>query len=167
MVSGKQLRNSTWYYNRTDQITSTISPGTETILSLEVNPNFAHMSNFKVTYTLSNASAGTVSLSRLLYNNNYGYYIDTSTTESLNSTNSTERGLMVTPTDSDLTNGTYYFRLYVSSSFTANSVINITFRSVNKETWSTYHTSRLNFSDQLIALRPWHCAHPVMPGRTS
>ncbi len=127
MVSGKQLRNSTWYYNRTDQITSTISPGTETILSLEVNPNFAHMSNFKVTYTLSNASAGTVSLSRLLYNNNYGYYIDTSTTESLNSTNSTERGLMVTPTDSDLTNGTYYFRLYVSSSFTANSVINITF----------------------------------------
>ena len=127
MVSGKQLRNNTWYYVRTDQITSTITPGTETILALEVNPNFAHMSNFKVTYTLSNASAGTVSLSRLMYKEYYGYYINTSTTESLNSLNSTERGLMVTPTDDDLTNGTYYFRLYVSSSFTANSVINITF----------------------------------------
>lgn len=127
MVSGKQLRNNTWYYVRTDQITSTITPGTETILALEVNPNFAHMSNFKVTYTLSNASAGTVSLSRLMYKEYYGYYINTSTTESLNSLNSTERGLMVTPTNDDLTNGTYYFRLYVSSSFTANSVINITF----------------------------------------
>ena len=84
MVSGKQLRNNTWYYVRTDQITSTITPGTETILALEVNPNFAHMSNFKVTYTLSNASAGTVSLSRLMYKEYYGYYINTSTTESLN-----------------------------------------------------------------------------------
>lgn len=127
MVGGKQLRNSTWYYSRTDQITSTITPGTETILSLEVNPNFAHISNFKVTYTLSNSSAGTVNLSRLLYNYNYGYYIDTSTTQALNSINSTERGLMVTPTENDLRNGIYYFRLYVSSSFTANSVINITF----------------------------------------
>lgn len=127
MVSGRQLRGSTWYYLRSEQITSTITPGTETILTMEVNPNFAHMTNFSVSYTLSNASAGSVSLSRLLYNSYYGYYVDTSTTQSLTSTSSSARGLMVTPTDSDLRNGIYYFRLYVSSSFSANSVITVTF----------------------------------------
>ena len=127
MVSGRQLRGSTWYYLRSEQITSTITPGTETILTMEVNPNFAHMTNFSVSYTLSNASAGSVSLSRLLHNLNYGYYVDTSTTQSLTSTSSSARGLMVTPTDSDLRNGIYYFRLYVSSSFSANSVITVTF----------------------------------------
>ena len=33
--------------------------------------------------------------------------------------------------------------------------------------WRTYHTSRLNFSSQLMALRPFTCAQPVRPGRTS
>ena len=123
----KQLRNSRWYYVRSENITSTIAPGTETILMVDVNPNYAHMSNFTVTYTLSNPSAGTVSLSRLMYNNSYGYYVDSTTTEALNAYNSTLRGLNVTPTDDDLRNGVYYFRLYISSSFTANSLINLTF----------------------------------------
>ena len=40
-------------------------------------------------------------------------------------------------------------------------------RSSQKDRLSTYHTSRLNFSGQLRALRPFTCAHPVTPGRVS
>ena len=125
MVTGKQFRVSTWYYNKADRLTSTIMPGTETIVAVEVNPNFAHMTHFKMTYTLSNTQTGTISLSRLYYNSNYGYYVNSQTTETLNGT--TERGLIVHPTDADLKTGTYYFRLYVSSSFTANSTITLNF----------------------------------------
>lgn len=125
MVTGKQFRVSTWYYNKADRLTSTIMPGTETIVAVEVNPNFAHMTHFKLTYTLSNTQTGTISLSRLYYNSNYGYYVNSQTTETLNGT--TERGLIVHPTDTDLRTGTYYFRLYVSSSFTANSTITLNF----------------------------------------
>ena len=35
------------------------------------------------------------------------------------------------------------------------------------ETCSTYFTSHSNFSCQLILLRPFTCAKPVKPGRTS
>src|SRR5690554_3039451 len=37
----------------------------------------------------------------------------------------------------------------------------------HRERLSTYHTSSLNFSSQLSELRPFTCAHPVTPGRTS
>lgn len=46
-------------------------------------------------------------------------------------------------------------------------VIQITFMSVHRVQWSTYHTSNLNRSVQLMALRPWHCAHPDIPGLIS
>ena len=46
-------------------------------------------------------------------------------------------------------------------------VIKITLISVINEQWSTYHTSSLNFSVQLMEFLPWHCAQPVIPGRTS
>src|SRR5690554_4666409 len=37
----------------------------------------------------------------------------------------------------------------------------------HSERLSTYHTSSLNFSSQLSELRPFTCAQPVTPGRTS
>lgn len=40
------------------------------------------------------------------------------------------------------------------------------FRSSAKERCSTYHTSSLNFSSQLMAFLPFTCAHPVIPGLT-
>ena len=39
--------------------------------------------------------------------------------------------------------------------------------SSQKDQWSTYQTSSLNFSSQVMALRPLICAQPVMPGSTS
>ena len=36
-----------------------------------------------------------------------------------------------------------------------------------KVRWSTYQTSRANFSSQEMALRPLTCAQPVTPGFTS
>src|SRR5688572_11082038 len=36
-----------------------------------------------------------------------------------------------------------------------------------KDIWSTYQTSNSNLLSQLIALRPFTCAHPVIPGLTS
>ena len=47
------------------------------------------------------------------------------------------------------------------------TVRKITFRSNQSDLLSTYHTSRLNLFSQLIALRPFTCAHPVTPGFTS
>src|SRR5690606_19450983 len=40
-------------------------------------------------------------------------------------------------------------------------------RSRAREAWSTYQTSRANFSSQVRALRPLTWAQPVRPGRTS
>ena len=58
--------------------------------------------------------------------------------------------------------------LLISARFkTFMIVIHTTLRSVHSVQWSTYHTSNLNFSVQLMALRPWHCAQPLIPGRTS
>ena len=41
------------------------------------------------------------------------------------------------------------------------------FKSSTKLILSTYQTSSLNFSSQLIALLPFTCAQPVMPGFTA
>src|SRR5690625_1552785 len=41
------------------------------------------------------------------------------------------------------------------------------FRSSQNDRLSTYQTSRRNFSSQEMALRPFTCAQPVIPGRTS
>src|ERR1051326_1886096 len=40
------------------------------------------------------------------------------------------------------------------------------FASSHRLQWSTYHVSRLNFSSQVIAFRPFTCAQPVIPGFT-
>lgn len=47
------------------------------------------------------------------------------------------------------------------------AVVHTIDKSVFSEIWSTYHTSSSNYCPQDMALRPWHCAQPVMPGRTS
>lgn len=58
--------------------------------------------------------------------------------------------------------------LLMSARFsTFMAVIQITLMSVHKVQWSTYQTSNLNFSVQLMVLRPWHWVHPLIPGRTS
>ena len=121
-ISSRTINNSRWYYTPSTTISSTLVPGSDSILTLEVSPNFAHFSQIEVTYTASSSGmVGTVGISRLSYNSTYGYYIDSSTTDNITS------GLRVTPTDSDLQNGVYYFRIYVSSSFTSNSNVTLRF----------------------------------------
>lgn len=121
-IDRRVINNSRWYYTPSTTISSTLVPGADSILTLEVSPNFAHFSRIDVNYVASSEGViGTVGISRLSYNSTYGYYIDSSTTSSLNA------GLRVTPTDADLQNGVYYFRIYVSSSFTSNSNVTLTF----------------------------------------
>ena len=121
-IDRRVINNSRWYYTPSTTISSTLVPGADSILTLEVSPNFAHFSRIDVNYVASSEGViGTVGISRLSYNSTYGYYIDSSTTSSLNA------GIRVTPTDADLQNGVYYFRIYVSSSFTSNSNVTLTF----------------------------------------
>ena len=120
-IESRFTRNSIWYYTPSSTISSNLVPGDDSILSMEVNPSFAHYTHFTIEYqATSSGNVGSVGLSRLSYLDGYGYYIDSSTTE--NRTN----GLRVNPTVTDLNTGVYYFRIYISSSFTANSNINIT-----------------------------------------
>ena len=123
-VSSRFIRNNVWYYTPSNTISSALVPGGESILTMEISPSFAHYSHFIVEYEVtSQGTTGSVGLSRLSYTEGYGYYIDTSTTE--NRTN----GIKVNPTETDLKTGVYNFRIYISSSFTANSNVklNITF----------------------------------------
>lgn len=121
-IDRRVINNSRWYYTPSTTISSTLVPGSDSILTMEVSPNFAHFSRVDVTYVASSTgSVGTVGISRLALNPTYGYYIDSSTTDNINS------GIRVTPTDSDLQNGVYYFRIYISSSFTSNSNVTLTF----------------------------------------
>ena len=121
-IDRRVINNSRWYYTPSTTISSTLVPGSDSILTMEVSPNFAHFSRVDVTYVASSTgSVGTVGISRLTLNPTYGYYIDSSTTDNINS------GIRVTPTDSDLQNGVYYFRIYISSSFTSNSNVTLTF----------------------------------------
>src|SRR5947207_1603311 len=50
---------------------------------------------------------------------------------------------------------------------TCATVLPMISRSRRVERWSTYHTSNANFSSHVTALRPFTCAQPVIPGRTS
>ncbi len=49
---------------------------------------------------------------------------------------------------------------------TLTKVIHNIFTSKLNDCFSTYSTSSLNFCSQLIALRPFTCAQPVIPGLT-
>src|SRR5699024_6240310 len=81
---------------------------------------FAHYSYFTINYEISTSgNLGTVSLARLRYVSSYGYRIDNTTSESVGS------GLRITPNESDYSNGIYYFRIYISSGFSANSTLRL------------------------------------------
>ncbi len=125
-IESRIINNSRWYYTPSTTISSTLVPGSDSILAMDVSPIFAHFSRIDVLYDVtSNGNIGTVQISRLSYNSTYGYYIDSSTTTNIST--ASVSGLRITPTDNDLQNGIYYFRINVSSSFSSNSSINLTF----------------------------------------
>lgn len=119
-ISSRVIYNSVWYYSPSDTLSSTLVPGTDSILTMEVSPSFAHYSYFTINYEISTSgNLGTVSLARLRYVSSYGYRIDNTTSESVGS------GLRITPTENDYSNGIYYFRIYISSGFSANSTLRL------------------------------------------
>ena len=119
-ISSRVIYNSVWYYSPSDTLSSTLVPGTDSILTMEVSPSFAHYSYFTINYEISTSgNLGTVSLARLRYVSSYGYRIDNTTSESVGS------GLRITPNENDYSNGIYYFRIYISSGFSANSTLRL------------------------------------------
>lgn len=119
-ISSRVIYNSVWYYSPSDTLSSTLVPGTDSILTMEVSPSFAHYSYFTLNYEISTSgNVGTVSLARLSYVPSFGYRINNTTSESIGS------GLRITPNESDYSNGIYYFRIYISSGFSANSTLRL------------------------------------------
>ncbi len=119
-ISSRVIYNSVWYYSPSNTLSSTLVPGTDSVLTMEVSPSFAHYSYFTINYEISTSgNLGTVSLARLRYVSSYGYRIDNTTSESVGS------GLRITPNENDYSNGIYYFRIYISSGFSANSTLRL------------------------------------------
>lgn len=123
-IEMRQIRNSTLYMRPSNNTTNTVAPSTDMLVAVSISPAFAKMTHFTLTYEVSTSNpsddgkTGSLSISKMLYNENYGYYIDTT------NTNIITNGVKVNLTEDDKQgNGVYYFRVYVSSAFTANSTI--------------------------------------------
>lgn len=126
LISSRQVRASTMYYNISSEIAGSLAPASDAIFSVTVSPEYALMTHFNVTYSVEGEGLGMVSLSRLS-KNVYGYYVDTQNTYSLSN------GISVELTDKDRTgSGVYYFRIYISSEFKANSDLTIKVEFFNK-----------------------------------
>ncbi|MGN1201295.1 MAG: hypothetical protein ACI4R8_03470, partial [Candidatus Caccovivens sp.] len=120
-ISNRFIKNSVLYMTPSNNIVTTLAPSTDAILALSVNPAYAKMSYFTLTYTTTGASVGTVSLSRLAYNPLYGYYVNS------NSTTLLDNGIRVNLTETDKTgDGMFYFRIYISSQFASDSGVTLT-----------------------------------------
>lgn len=122
-IESRQIRNSVLYLIPADEITNTLTPSSDAIIAVTVDPAYAMMTKFRLTYSVSGGSGntGTVNISKLAYNSRYGYYINS------NSTSLIENGIEVTLTDEDRTgNGVFYFRVYVSSAFETSSSLKFT-----------------------------------------
>ncbi len=130
-IESRQIRNSVLYLIPADEITNTLTPSSDAIIAVTVDPAYAMMTKFRLTYSVSGGSGttGTVNISKLAYNSRYGYYINS------NSTSLIENGIEVTLTDEDRTgNGVFYFRVYVSSAFETSSSLQFTLTYYNGNT---------------------------------
>lgn len=140
-IESRQIRNSVLYLIPADEITNTLTPSSDAIIAVTVDPAYAMMTKFRLTYSVSGGSGttGTVNISKLAYNSRYGYYINS------NSTSLIENGIEVTLTDEDRTgNGVFYFRVYVSSAFETSSSLQFTLTYYNGNTPLISGTHNLN-----------------------
>lgn len=119
-VERRQIRNSILYLTPSSEVVNTLAPASDAIISVSVTPQYALMTHFTLTYEVSGTSVGTVGISKLAYNSLYGYYVNSS------STNTIENGIRVNLTEADKTgDGLFYFRLYISSSFASTSGVRL------------------------------------------
>ncbi len=138
IASRSSVRNVT-YYTISDAILNTISPSSDVIVAVTVSPAYALMSYFTITYSATgdttSGTLGTLSISRLS-SGTYGYYINSANTTFITN------GLRVNLTDDDKKgDGVYYFRVYVSSSFTIDSDIKITVNFYDQNNNEIYYGS--------------------------
>lgn len=140
LVESRQIRNSVLYLLPEDEITNTLTPSSDAIVAVTVDPAYALMTHFTLTYSVSGGeNVGTVSLSRLAYNSRYGYYVNADSTSLI------ENGIRVNLTETDRTgNGVYYFRIYISSAFESNSNLQLTLTYYNGDTVLVSGTHNLN-----------------------
>ena len=121
-IKSRQVRNSILYITRANDPITTIAPATDAIVAVMVDPAYAKMTHFKLTYTMfvaeedkdnkGDGDFGSISISRIVYDKNNGYHTDLSAARLI------ENGILVNLTDADKTgDGIYYFRVYASNSF--------------------------------------------------
>jgi len=114
-VENRQIRSSVLYFTPSKTILNSLSPASDAIVAVTVSPESALMSHFTLTYEATGTSVGVVTISKL-GKNGYGYYLDSS------STSYVQNGIRVDLTEADRTgDGVFYFRIYISSQFQANS----------------------------------------------
>ncbi len=116
-IESTQIRNSIVYLVPSNEVTNVLSPSSDAILAVTVDPAYANASRFTLTYTATGSGeVGTVSIARLLFNANYGYYVNTTSTSLI------QNGIEVQLTEQDKTgDGVYYFRIRISGAFNTNS----------------------------------------------
>lgn len=115
LIESRRVSSSVLYFTPSSEISNSFSPASDAIIAVSISPEYSLMSHFYLTYEASGSALGLVSFARL-YKNNNGYYIDTRNTTYI------DRGLRVDITNEDKKgDGIYYFRIYISSEFKANS----------------------------------------------
>lgn len=115
LIESRRVSASVLYFTPSSEISNSFSPASDAIIAVSISPEYSLMSHFYLTYEASGSALGLVSFARL-YKNNNGYYIDTRNTTYI------DRGLRVDITNEDKKgDGIYYFRIYISSEFKANS----------------------------------------------
>lgn len=121
-ISNRQSRNSVLYYTIGNDILTSVVPGSDQIFVAIVDPTYAKMTHFTLTYSVeSSGVAGTISISKLSKSVLYGYYADSANTISLSN------GIRVDLTEEDKKgDGVFYFRVYVSTAFKADSKLTFT-----------------------------------------
>lgn len=133
-IENRQIKNSVLYLNPTSKNINAIAPSSDAIVAVIVDPAYAMMTHFSLTYSLikdlaNTNNVGTVNISRLSYNSMYGYYVNTASTSLI------ENGIRVNLTTDDKTgNGVYYFRIYVSGSFATACDLKLTLNYYNNDT---------------------------------
>ena len=139
-IESRQIRNSILYLVPADEITNTLSPSSDAIIAVTVDPAYAMMTKFSLTYSVSgDGNVGTVNISKLSHNSRYGYYVNS------NSTSLIENGIEVSLSDQDrMGDGVFYFRIYISSAFETSSSLQLTLTYYNGSTPLVSGTHNLN-----------------------
>ncbi len=121
LITSRMRHNAIWYYAADESIATTLTPGSDAIMSVELDKRYSHITHFTVAAEVT--GGGSAMLSRVMLDSVYGYYASSATT----SYDASTRVLTVIPSQNDLVNGLYYFRLYISSDFVGVGSVALTF----------------------------------------